>query len=304
MQAFIRVVKAGFSSFIRNGWLSVASIIVMVLTLLTLSMFFVINMALGTGIKTIQDKIDMSVYLKEDVAQSIVIGMQNDLANLTDVKSIKYISKDDALAKFKKQNANNQALIDSVDSIGNSLPASLEIKVYNPDKLNNISDILAQNKYKIAIDKVSYQDNKAIIQNLLRATNFTREIGIGITIVFTLVSLVIIFNTVRIAIFSRMEEIEIMKLVGATPNFIKGPFLIEGAIYGLVATVISLTVMSSLLFFAAPSLVKYFAEAGTSLTGYIRNNVLLITLAQLAVGFTIGIFSSWLAIRKHLKLQS
>ncbi len=304
MQAFIRVFKAGVSSFFRNGWLSVASITVMVLTLLTLSMFFVINMALGTGIKTIQDKIDMSVYLKEDVKQSVVIGMQNDLANLPDVKSIKYISKDDALAKFKKQNANNKALIESIDSIGNSLPASLEIKVYNPDKLNSISDILAQNKYKIAIDKISYQDNKAIIQNLLKATNFSREVGIGITVVFTIVSLVIIFNTVRIAIFSRMEEIEIMKLVGATPNFIKGPFLIEGAIYGFVATFISLTIMSSLLYFAAPALANYFSDAGTSLTDYMRNNVVIITFAQLVIGFAIGVFSSWLAIRKHLRLQS
>ncbi len=304
MQAFLRVFKAGVSSFFRNGWLSVASITVMVLTLLTLSMFFVINMALNTGIKTIQDKIDMSVYLKEDVKQSVVVGMQNDLANLPDVRSIKYISKDDALAKFKKQNANNKALIESIDSIGNSLPASLEIKVYNPDKLNSISDILAQNKYKIAIDKISYQDNKVIIQNLLKATNFSRELGIGITIVFTIVSLVIIFNTVRIAIFSRMEEIEIMKLVGATPSFIKGPFLIEGAIYGFVATLITLTIMSSLLYFAAPALANYFSDAGTSLTDYMRDNVVIITLAQLVVGFAIGVFSSWLAIRKHLKLQS
>lgn len=302
MQAFLRVLKSGFSSFLRNGWLSVASITVMVLTLLTLSMFFVINMALSTGIKTIQDKIDMSVYLKDDVKQSVVIGMQNDLANLPDVKSITYISKDEALKRFKVQNANNKALLDSVDSINNSLPASLEIKVYDPDKLNVISDILAQNKYKVAIDKISYQDNKAIIQNLLKATNFTREVGIGITIIFTIVSLVIIFNTVRIAIFSRMEEIEIMKLVGATPNFIKGPFLIEGAIYGFVATIISLTVMAFLLYFSAPALVNYFSDAGSSLTNFMKDNVVLITLAQLLIGFAIGVFSSWLAIRKHLKI--
>ncbi len=302
MQAFIRVLKSGFSSFIRNGWLSIASITVMLLTLLTLSMFFVINVALSSGIKTIQEKIDMSVYLKDEVKQSTVINMQNDLADLPDVKSIKYISKAEALERFKKQNANNKALIESIDSIGNSLPASLEVKVYNPDKLDSINDILNQNKYKIAIDKVSYQDNKVLIQNLLKATNFTREIGIAITIVFTVVSLVIIFNTVRIAIFSRMEEIEIMKLVGATPNFIKGPFLIEGAIYGLIATLLSLVIMSSLLYFASPALVKYFDTAGSSLTNFMRDNVFLITTAQLFVGFTIGIFSSWLAIRKHLKL--
>ena len=301
MHSFIRMVKSGFSSFIRNGWLSVASITVMVLTLLTLSIFFILNIVLNTGIKTIQDKIDISVYFKDEVKQVQVIDIQNELASMSEVKSIKYISKEDALASFKLQNKDNQKLLDSINGIDNSLPASLEIKVYNPNKLDQITRVLDQDKYKTAVLKISYKENKQIIEKLFRATNLTKQIGVIITIAFTLVSLIIIFNTVRIAIFSRMEEIEIMKLVGATPGFIKGPFLIEGLLYGVVATLISMLVLSSVLYFAAPAIANYIGGVGDNISNFLRDNILQVLLIQLGVGITIGIFSSWLAIRKHLR---
>lgn len=303
MHSFIRMIKSGFSSFIRNGWLSVASITVMVLTLLTLSIFFILNIVLNTGIKTIQDKIDISVYFKDDVKQSLVIDIQNDLANMSEVRAIKYISKEDALAKFKEQNKNNQKLLDSLNGLDNSLPASLEIKVYDPNKLDQITTTLEKDEYKPAVQKISYKENKQIIEKLFRATNLTRQIGIIITVAFTLVSLIIIFNTVRIAIFSRMEEIEIMKLVGATPGFIKGPFLIEGLLYGVIATLISMMVLSSVLYFAAPAIANYIGGMGDNISNFLRDNIVQVLIIQLGVGITIGIFSSWLAIRKHLRFS-
>ncbi len=303
MHSFIRMVKSGFSSFIRNGWLSVASITVMVLTLLTLSIFFILNIVLNTGIKTIQDKIDISVYLNDSARQSQVIDMQNDLAGLQEIKSIKYISKEEALAKFKEQNKDNQKLLDSIEGIDNSLPASLEIKVYDPNKLDQITAVVESDDYKDNVMKISYKENKAIIDKLFRATDMTKQIGIIITAAFTLVSLIIIFNTVRIAIFSRMEEIEIMKLVGATPGFIKGPFIIEGTMYGIIATVISMMVLSSVLYFAAPAIANYIGDVGDNISNFLRNNIFQVLLIQLGVGVTIGIFSSWLAIRKHLKFN-
>jgi len=303
MHSFIRMVKSGFSSFIRNGWLSVASITVMVLTLLTLSIFFILNIVLNTGIKTIQDKIDISAYLNDGIKQSVIIDLQNDLAGMSEIKSIKFISKDDALAAFKLQNKDNQKLLDSLNGIDNSLPASLEIKVYDPNKLDQITAVLESDKYKASIMKISYKENKEIIGKLFRATNLTKQIGIIITAAFTLVSLVIIFNTVRIAIFSRMEEIEIMKLVGATPWFIKGPFLIEGTLYGIISTIISMIVLSSVLYFAAPAIANYIGGVGNNISNFLRDNIMQVLLIQLGVGITIGVFSSWLAIRKHLKFN-
>ncbi len=303
MHSFIRMIKSGFSSFIRNGWLSVASITVMVLTLLTLSIFFILNIVLNTGIKTIQDKIDISVYLNDNIQQSQVIDLQNNLAGMSEVKSINYISKDEALTKFKEQNKDNQKLLDSINGIDNSLPASLEIKVYDPGKLDKITTVIDAAVYKPIVMKISYQQNKEIIDKLFRATNITRQIGIIITIAFTLVSLIIIFNTVRIAIFSRMEEIEIMKLVGATPGFIKGPFLIEGTLYGIIATLISMLILSSILYFAAPAVANYIGGVGDSISNFLRDNILEVLLIQLGVGIFIGVFSSWLAIRKHLRFN-
>lgn len=303
MHSFIRMVKSGFSSFVRNGWLSFASITVMVLTLLTLSVFFILNIVLNTGIKTIQDKIDISVYFKDDVKQSQVIDIQNELADMPAVRGIKYISKEDALASFKEQNKENTRLLESISGTDNSLPASLEIKIYDPGKLDQITSVIEKEEYKASILKISYKENKQIIDKLFRATNITRQIGAVITLAFTLVSLIIIFNTVRIAIFARMEEIEIMKLVGATPGFIKGPFLIEGVLYGIISTVISILVLSSVLYFAAPAIGNYIGGVGENISSFLRENLLTVLLIQLCMGMSIGVFSSWLAIRKHLKFS-
>jgi cell division transport system permease protein len=304
MHSFIRIIKSGFSSFIRNGWLSVASITVMVLTLLTLSIFFILNIVLNTGINSLQEKIDISVYFKDDVKQSSIIDIQNDLAKMKEVRSIKYTSAQDAINIFKDQHKNDPTILESIKDPSFTLPSSLEIKVFNTTKIDQITTILEQDKYKDSIEKITDPKTKLMIDTLFKTTNLTRKIGVIITIAFTLVSLVIIFNTVRIAIFARMEEIEIMKLVGATPGFIKGPFLFEGLLYGVISTIISMIILSSILYFSAPAIANYMgkiSDMSDQITGFLRDNIFQVLLIQLCVGITIGVFSSWLAIRKHLR---
>jgi cell division transport system permease protein len=301
MTKFIRLIKSGFSNFIRHGWLSIASITIMVLTLLTMSLFVVVYIVLNTGIKSIQEKIDISVYLNDKIQQSEVIDLQKELSNMKEVKSIKYISKDEALNRYKKQNADNPKLLESLKDTENPLPASLEIKVYDPNKLDSLTPVFDKEKYKPIVHKVSYKENKTIIDKLFKATQFTKEIGLAATAMFTLTALVIIYNTIKIAIFARKEEIDIMKLVGATSDFIKGPFLIEGAIYGIVSTIISLMVLATILYFMAPTLVHYFGGVGSDVSGFVRNNVIVLVSAQLSMGVLIGVLSSWLAVRKYVK---
>lgn len=268
-----------------------------------MSLFLTLNVVLNAGIKTIQDKIDISVYFDDSAKQNTIIDLQNDLANMSEVKSIKYVSKDDALAKYKEQNKNNPKLLESLKDIGNPLPASLEIKVYDPSKLENLTPLFESGKYKSYITKVSYKENKTIIDKLFQATEFTKKIGFGSTAIFTLTALVIIFNTIKMAIFARKEEVEIMKLVGATPGFIKGPFLIEGAIYGVISTIISLVTLSAILFFLAPTMVRYFGGVGDDLSGFVRSNIAFLVIAQLGMGILIGVLSSWLAVRKYVKFS-
>lgn len=302
MSGFLRIVKEGFRNFIRNGWLSVASITIMVLTLLTMSMFIIINIVLNTGIKTIQDKIDISVYLKDQAKQAQIITLQEDISKIDNVKSIKYISKDEALSRAKEQNKNNQKILESIEEQEvNPFPASLAVKVYDADKLEELTKSLETEEFKPIIERISFQDNKDVIEKLFKATKFTREFGLIATIAFVVTSLVIIFNTIRMAIFTRREEIDIMKLVGATPNFIKSPFLVEGAMYGVISTIISIVTLAAVFYFSAETMVRYFGGVGGNVTDFLRDNLLLILFSQFVVGVTIGVISSFLAIQKYLK---
>jgi cell division transport system permease protein len=301
MSAFYRIFKEGFSNFIRNGWLSVASITIMVLTLLTMSLFIIINIVLNTGIKTIQDKIDISVYLKDSAQQAQVITLQEELSKITNVKNIKYISKDVALSRYRDQNKSNPKLLESLSETDNPLPASLEIKVKDPDKLNDLTVTMEKADFQPMIEKISYKENKEVIDKLFKATQFTKQIGLVATIAFTATALVIIFNTIRMAIFTRKEEIDIMKLVGATPGYIKGPFLVEGAMYGVISTIIAIVVLSTIFYFSATAMVTYFGGVGGNVSDFLRNNLLSILFTQFGVGITIGVISSYLATRKYLK---
>ncbi len=298
-----RVIKAGFINFVRNGVLSFASTTIMVLTLLTLSIFFIVNVALTSGIEAIQNKIDISAYLNDTATEKQVLDLQNRIAALPEVKSVKYVSKDEALERYKIQNANKKELLDSLEGIENPLPASLEVKVYDPSKLDQMTAIFDQEGTKELVRKVSYKENKLVIDKLFKATQFIKNIGLAATAVFGMVALIIIYNTIRIAIFSQRDDVEIMKLVGATNWFIRGPFVLEGLMYGIIATIISMLALSVLLFYAGPAINNYFGDVGVDTTNYLRQNVPLIFAMQLGIGIFIGITSSLLALRKYLKLR-
>lgn len=296
-----RMLKAGFINFIRNGVLSFASTTIMVLTLLSLSIFLIVNVALTTGIKAIQEKIDISAYVNDTAKQEQVLELQNKLANLPEVRSVKYVSKDEALARYKEQNKNNPKLLESLEGIENPLPASLEVKVYDPSKLDQVTSVFDEKNFKPLVRKVSYKENKLVIDKLFKATEFIKKIGIVATSAFGFVAIIIVFNTIRIAIFSQKDDIEIMRLVGATNWFIRGPFILEGALYGIIATVITMIALAAILYYAGPALTSYFGGVGADVNSYLYNNVLLIFFAQLGIGITIGISSSWLALRKYLR---
>lgn len=302
MITLYRVIKQGFLNFIRNGVLSFASTLIMVLTLLSLSLFFIVNITLTTGIKAIQEKIDVSAYLTEEVKENQVLELQNKLASIPDVRSVKYVSKEEALDRYKKQNANNPKLLESLNGIDNPLPASLEVKVYDPSKLEGVTQIFDQEPYKPMVRKVSYKENKIVIDKLFSATEFIKKIGIVATSAFGAVTLIIVFNTIRIAIFSQKDDVEIMKLVGATNWYIRGPFIIEGALYGVIATAVSMIALGAILYYAGPALGNYFGGVGSNVTGYLNSNTGLIFAIQLILGILIGTASSALALRKYLKV--
>lgn len=301
MITFFRVIKAGLINFIRNGWLSLASISIMVLTLFTVAVFLVLNIVLNAGITEVQDKMDISVYFNEDVKEKKILEIQEELSLLTEVKAINYVSKEEALEKMKKTFANNEKILEPLEE-ENPLPASLGVKVYEVEDFDTVAAVLEKEEYKKNIHNVSYKNNEKIIKRLYVATNFIKKAGWISAAVFTVTSLIIIFNTLRMAIFARKEEIEVMKLVGATKRFIEGPFIVEGMIIGLFSAIISSSFIIPGIKYASPRIDLYLGTGlSGSITGYVNENLVIVVLTQIGIGILIGVVSSYFAIRRYLR---
>ncbi len=303
-----RILKSGFVNFIRNAWLAVAAIAVMVITL-TIVLFSVIaNATFANTVKQITDRIDISVYLNDDVTDQKRDDFINQLKKLPEVKNVEYVSKDDALKRYRKQNENNLDLLLAISQTDNPLPASLQIKPTDPNNIEPIRKFLETNDIKaLQSDPTSYSgDRKKAIDNITQATTFFRKVGVIGVIVFATISMLIIFNTIRMAIFNRREELNIMRLLGASTWYIRGPFVVETVLYGIIAGVISV-VLCNLLFavsssaFGASSLGLLDINFANS---YFSDNFWPILAVQLSMGILIGGVSSMIATRRYLKFKS
>lgn len=301
MNTLIRIFKAGFKNLFRNAWLSTAATAVMLITLLIILTTLISNMALNTTIKGILTKIDVSIYLKDSTTQAQIKNLQAELSQVENVASIQYVSKLDALARYREQNKNNQKLLQAVNELDNPLPASLEVKAKDQKNLTPIADFVNRSDVKPLVDSTSYEkDRKITIDRIIRVSNFINATGLMASLLFTIISILIIFNTIRMAIYSRREELEIMKLIGATKWFIRGPFLCEASLYGFIASIIALVLIYLFLQGIGPKIATYIDF--TSTIQFFKHNIILITLGELAVSIVIGATSSMLAMARYLKL--
>lgn len=301
MLQFWRVMHAGSRNFMRNAWLSTAATAVMTITLSIIIISFISNSALTSTIKGVTDKIDISVYLNDAVTPVQLAALQKAFESSPNVESVHYTSKADAVAAFSAAHPDN---VQALKLTGNALPASFQVKAKDPKKLDSIIAITSQAPYAAMLDPTappSYSgQNKDTINNIVRISNFFKTTGLAASVIFVIISTLIIFNTIRMAIFTRKEEIEIMKLVGATKWFIRGPFLFEAALYGIVAAFIAATLSYALLLGIGPKLSSYIDVQST--ISFFRTYPLLIIVGELVIGVFIGAFSSLLAMSRYLKL--
>lgn len=303
-----RVFKSGLTNFIRNAWLAVAAIAVMVITL-TIVLFSVIaNATFANTVQQITDRIDISVYLKDDITDEQKDTLISQLKDLSEVKSVEYISKDEALNRYRKQNENNLDLLLAISQTDNPLPASLQIKPVDPNNIEPVRQFLEKDEVKaLQSEQTSYSgDRKEAIDKISQATAFFRRAGVVGVIVFAVISMLIIFNTIRMAIFNRREELNIMRLLGASTWYIRGPFIVETVLYGVIAAIISVALCNTL--FAISS--SAFGASSLGLLDisfaneYFANNFWIILAVQLAIGILIGGLSSFIATRRYLKFKS
>ena len=305
-----RVVRTGLYNMVRNAWLAIAAIAVMVVTLTIVLFSVVANATFNNTIAQITDKINISVYLKDTVTEDQRQDLMEELKGLPNVRSVEFVSKADALRQYRADNAENTSLLQAISETGNPLPASIRIDPADPSRINDIKTFLDQPD-NIALQDpqagTSYSgDRKDAVDKITHATNVLRRIGVAAVLIFAVISMLIIFNTIQMAIFNRRDELTIMRLLGATTWYIRGPFVVESIIYGIVAAVISILLIKAVFVTAASALqasslgLLDIAYAST----YFQQNFWTLLGLQVAIGVVIGAVSSTIATRRYLKFKT
>lgn len=299
--SFWRIIKLGLTNFWRNRWLSLTATLVMTITLFTISTFIILTLFINNTVDAIKEKIDMTVHFYDSVSEEQIGDLQRRLALQGEVKSVRYISKEEALQIWQQLpiKPKTKELVKPED---NPLPRGLQIKAQKPEDLQKIANFLNSNTYKPVISRISFEDNKQIIQRLLSITTFVRKAGWLICAIFVLIALIVVFNTIRLTIFTRRDEIEVMKLVGASDLFVRIPFILEGALYGFFATLFSVLITFGIIKIITPLILSSGIEAFLNLNSFFISNLILIFFLQLGVGIIIGGVSSLVAVHRHLKV--
>lgn len=303
-----RILITGAVNFIRNASLAIAAMAVMVVTLTIILFSIVTNATFANTIAVITDKIDISVYLNDSTTEAQSKQLVKDLESQPNVKEVKYLSKEDALNRYLEQNVGNEELLSAINETSNPLPATVLIKPVDLNRINDIKTFLSTEKVKaLQSDEPSYSgDRKEAIDKITHATNVLQTIGIAAVILFTVISALIIFNTIQMAIFNRRDEIQIMRLLGASTAFIRGPFVVESIIYGILSAIISILLVNAA--FAASSGALQATSLGlldiNYAAQYFNQNYLWLLTGQLAAGIIIGAASSTIATKRYLKFKT
>lgn len=295
-----RIIKYGWQSFLRNGWLSSSTIGIMILALLVFEGLIFFNFIGKAAIHSIQEKVDISVYFKSNASEDSVLNIKRSLEGLAEVKYVEYISRELALEEFKKHHVEEEAITQSLKELGeNPLLASLNIKAKELNQYGTVAEYVQSTSLQNLIEKVTYAQNQPVIDRITTIVGILKKSIIALTLFLAFLAVMVSFNTIRLAIFSNGEEISVMRLVGASNSFIRGPYIVEGIIYGFIAALISFIIFIPLINFASPHISNFIPEA--NLQVYLSANWFKLMLYQLLFGVGLGIVSSVIAIRRYLR---
>jgi cell division transport system permease protein len=304
--SFKRIVRSGFYSFWRNGFVSISSILVMIITLSVIAGTIFLGAILNASLQEIKNKVDINVYFVQGAPESDIAALQKSITALPEVAAVTYTSSDQALADFKTKHQNDQFTLQALDELGtNPLGASLNIKAKDPSQYEGIANFLNSNNVLSAggtsiIDKVNYYQNKIAIDSLTRLIDSANRLGVALTIFLIVISILITYNTIRLSIFMSKDEISVMRLVGASRMYIRGPFVVSGAMYGLASAIITLILFYPVTLWLGKVTADFFV--GLNVFNYYVQNFGQIFLIVVCSGIFIGAFSSYLAARKYLRV--
>lgn len=302
--SFIRVLRSSFQNFFRNIWLSLATLVIMIITLLMMSLLYFANVFGSQVLRTIEQKVDLSATFKDSATESQIQAVAGEIGAREDVEDVRVITSDQALEEFRARHADDPFIEDSLRELeSNPLPASLYVVADDPRFYQNIASQLESEKYEPFIEEVNFQDLRPVIARMIDIMNTVRNGALVVTVTFAALVVLIMFNTVRLAIYSFREEIDIMRLVGASNWFIRGPFLLEAIFVALLSVAISTAIIYPVLKATSPRLQQFFFTDGAlfDVFSFAASNWLTVLGLQVAAAVGLATFSSLIAIRRYLR---
>ncbi|MEK7459773.1 MAG: permease-like cell division protein FtsX [Patescibacteria group bacterium] len=303
MAVLNRIIKAGFLNFSRSGLVSWAAVLVVTITLSVITSLILLQAILHFSLGQIKEKVDVTIYFTVNAEENKIFLLKKSLEELVEVEEVTYTNSGEALKIFRERHQNDYPTIQALDEINeNPLGGYLNVRAKEVSQYESIANFMKSDNALVLgsasiIDKVNYTQNKEVIERLNSLISGARKLGFIVTLFLVLISIIITFNTIRLTIFISKEEIGVMRLVGASKMRVRGPFMIEGAIYGVIATIITM-----LLFLPATAWIgrNMTAFLGINLYDYYVSNLLQIFTIILSLGVFLGIVSSLIAIRKYL----
>lgn len=300
----IRQIREGAKNVFRNGWMSVASVTSIVVSLLILGVFILLVLNVNSIADEADSQVQISTYLNPGVDEKVRMALQTAIGSMPEVSRVTFVPKAEGLQDLRKRlGEDGEDLLEGYDEETNPIPDTLKVEVYEPSTVGAVSEqISALNKKypdnDSPIFKVRY--GKGTIEKLFQVTKTIRNIGFLFVLGLAIMAMFLIANTIRVTILARRREIGIMKLVGATNNFIRGPFFIEGGLIGLIGSVITVTI----LFLGYAQLINALSGDLTLSIKLLSLNEIGVPLAGLLIGLgvMIGIWGSTVSIRKFLKV--
>ena len=305
MHKVLRIIKFALQGFFRNFWLSVVTITLMLMAVISVTLLIGVDYIKQAAIRGVEQKVDILVEMNYEVAAEDVENFVIALEDLQEVKRTKIITPEQNMELFKQSNASSdiKKVLDIFEEDENPFAYSVAIQAYNLEQYSITLDFVGQDQYTDLVKESTFHDYEAFISSISGISETVNRYSWYIILIFVLISIIVIFNTIRISIYSRKSEITIMKLVGAGNWFIRTPFLLESVFYALVAVLIVIAVVYPVVNILQPSLTNYFQDTQViNLAGYFQNNFVQIFVVQFLVLSVLNIFSTAMAIRKYLKV--
>lgn len=302
-----RVVRSGFVNFWRNGFLSLSSVLVLSIALLVFGGLIFFSTLSESFLNVVREKVDINVYFALNANETDILDLKKTLEKMPEVATTEYVSREESLKRFKDKHQDNTLILQGLEEVGdNPLPAVLTIKAKDPSQYESITKSLAD---KTFIDDINYSRNKVIIDRLSRIIPLVEKTVSVIILVLVVMAVIVTFNTIRVIIFSSRDEIAVMKLVGASNMYVRGPFVVSGVMYGIASAILAIIILGLFAYYMDALYIRFLhaypgdiSEIRHILFSYYVGNFRTIFAVIMGSGIILGAVSSYMAVRRYLNV--